>query len=162
MAVSLEDIDRRILRLLQTDGRHNTNAAISDRVGVSPSTVGKRIARLEETGVITGYRSEVDYERAGYPLEMLITCTVGIADRECLVEQALDIDGVVSVRELMTGSENVHVLVVGTSKSDITRIAHRLDALNFDVTDETLLRSEFFGPVGDGGRWTDSEAGTPE
>lgn len=142
----LDEIDLAILHALQENARHNTNAAISERVAVSASTVGKRVAQLEDRGVIKGYRADIDYERAGFPLQVLFICTAPIAQRESLIEQTLGIGGVGSVRELMTGERNVHVHVVGSSNNDITRIARALDNLGYRVTDEILMRKEYTQP----------------
>ncbi|MWV64818.1 winged helix-turn-helix transcriptional regulator [Halorubrum sp. JWXQ-INN 858] len=142
----LDEVDRAIIYELQANARHNTNAAISDRVGVSASTVGKRISRLEARGVINGYFPEIDYEEAGFPLHVLFICTAPIADRAALIDATLGIEGVVNVRELMTGEENVHIRVIGTMKDDITQIAQTLDTLGYSVTDEILLREEYNRP----------------
>jgi Lrp/AsnC family leucine-responsive transcriptional regulator len=142
----LDATDRAILQALQEDARHNSNAAISERVGVSASTVGKRITALENRGVIEGYHPEIDYEAAGYPLHVLFLCTVPITRRAALIEQALGLQGVVNVRELMTGEANVHIEVTGRSNDDITRIAHEVDEMGFDVADEILLRNEHTRP----------------
>ncbi|QLG61660.1 Lrp/AsnC family transcriptional regulator [Halorarum salinum] len=139
----LDDIDRAILYEVQKDARNNTNAAISERVGVSASTVGKRIARLEDHDVIEGYRPELDHERVGFPLHVLFICTVSITDREALITETLDLEGVLDVRELMTGRENVHIRVIGSSNDDITRIAQQLDGMGYTVTDEILMRDEY-------------------
>ena len=142
----VDEIDRAILQALQEDARQNTNAAISERVSVSASTVGKRIARLEDRGIIRGYRPEFDYEEAGFPIQVLFICTASIADRETMIQETLGLDGVVNVRELMTGQDNVHVQVVGASNDDITRIAHQLDNLGYSVSDEILMRAEYTQP----------------
>ncbi|MEU6194728.1 Lrp/AsnC family transcriptional regulator [Streptomyces sp. NPDC047061] len=55
---SLDDIDRAILELLQTEGRL-TGAEVGRRVGLSQPAAGARIQRLEKSGVITGYRAVV-------------------------------------------------------------------------------------------------------
>lgn len=142
----LDEIDRAILHALQRDARQNTNAAISNRVSVSASTVGKRISRMEDEGIIKGYQTTLDYEAAGFPLQVLFICTATIADREALIENTLGLDGVINVRELMTGERNVHILVIGASKEDITRIAYELDNMGYTVTDEILLREEYNQP----------------
>lgn len=146
-APSLDETDQAILYALQEDARHNTNAAISDRVGVSASTVGKRIQKLEECGVIQGYRPQIDYERAGLPIQVLFICTASIADRESYIEQTLAIDGVVHIRELMTGHGNIHVFVTGASNEDITRVAETIDQLGYDVEDKILLKDEYAQPL---------------
>ena len=142
----LDEIDRAILHALQEDARNNTNTAISERVSVSASTVGKRIARLEDSGVIKAHRSEINHEKAGFPLQVLFICTAPIAEREALIEQTLELDGIVNVRELMTGQENVHIQVIGATNDDITRIAQALDSMGYTVTDEILMRAEYNRP----------------
>lgn len=142
----LDDVDRAILHALQENARDNTNAEISERVGVSASTVGKRIAKLEELGVIRGYRPEIDYEVAGFPLHVLFVCTAPVAERESLIEETLGVVGVVNVRELMTGRSNVHVRVVGSSNDDVTRIAQTLDRMGYTIKDEILVRDVYEQP----------------
>ncbi|WP_395575718.1 Lrp/AsnC family transcriptional regulator [Streptomyces sp. BK79] len=56
---SLDQIDRDILALLQSDGRL-TGAEVGRRVGLSQPAANARIQRLEKNGVITGYRAVVD------------------------------------------------------------------------------------------------------
>lgn len=143
---SLDEVDRAILHALQEDARQNTNAAISERVSVSASTVGKRISRMETDGIIKGYQPNVDYEAAGFPIQVLFVCTAGIAEREALIKETLGLGGVINVRELMTGERNVHILVVGSSNDDITRIAYELDNIGYTVTDEILMREEYDQP----------------
>ncbi|MFF7683859.1 Lrp/AsnC family transcriptional regulator [Microbacterium sp. NPDC007973] len=55
---ALDEIDRLILSELQGDGRL-TNQDLADRVGLSPSPCLRRVRRLEEAGVISGYRAVV-------------------------------------------------------------------------------------------------------
>jgi len=143
---NLDEIDRAILHALQEDARRNTNAAISERVSVSASTVGKRISRMEDEGVVRGYQPTIDYEEAGFPIQVLFICTATIAEREALIEQTLGLEGVINVRELMTGERNVHILVVGSLNEDITRLAHELDNIGYRVTDEILMRDEYNQP----------------
>lgn len=142
-----DDIDRRILSVLQEDARNNTNAAISEQVGVSPSTVGNRIRRLEEVGVIRGYKPDLDYDKADFPLRVLFICTAPIADRADLIGEVRKLPGVVNVRELMTGEENVHIEVVGSHNEDITYHATRIDDLGIDISEEILVKNEYPQPA---------------
>jgi len=63
----LDDIDWRILAALQRDGRMSY-ADLAREVAMSPSALTERVRRLEESGVITGYRAIVDLERVGLPI----------------------------------------------------------------------------------------------
>jgi len=55
----LDDVDRRILELLQHDGRIS-NADLARRIGMAPSAVFERVRRLEQRGVIAGYGAHLD------------------------------------------------------------------------------------------------------
>ncbi|SDF20223.1 Lrp/AsnC family transcriptional regulator [Halorientalis regularis] len=141
--VELDALDRHIIYRLQHDARNTSASTIADEMDVAASTVRNRINRLEEQGVIKGYYLDVDYERAGFQLHTLIVCNAEIPDREKLSRQALEIEGVVAVREVMTGSENVHVEVVGRDGDDLSRIGQELDALGLEVVDEDIIRNEY-------------------
>src|SRR5439155_707778 len=59
----LDAVDRKILRLLATDGR-SSYQALADDVGLSRPAVMERVKRLEEAGYITGYGARVDRVKA--------------------------------------------------------------------------------------------------
>ena len=142
----LDDLDRAILHALQDDARKMSTSTIADRMDVASSTVRTRIRNLEEAGVITGYHAEVDYEAADFQLHTLIVCTAPVPDRERLAQAALEIEGVVAVREVMTGNENVHVEVVGRDGDDLSRIGRELDEIGFEIEDENIIRNEYVRP----------------
>jgi DNA-binding Lrp family transcriptional regulator len=144
----LDDVDRAIIHALQTDARNTSSSEIAERTGTSGSTVRKRIQRLESEGVIKGYSADVDYQQSGYPLRMLLFCTASIPERGDLVPEILDIPGVVSVQELVTGEQNLLVTVVGESDSDITPVAQELLDMGLTVADEVLVRSHETTPFG--------------
>lgn len=68
----LDDIDRRILRQLQADGRMSIQQ-ISDGIGLSPTPVARRVRALEDRGIITGYRAIVDEEAMGYGFSVFVS-----------------------------------------------------------------------------------------
>jgi DNA-binding Lrp family transcriptional regulator len=142
----LDDLDRYIIYALQRDARHTSSNDIATEMDVSPSTVRKRVQRLEETGIITGYHAEVDFEAAGYQLLVQVVCTAPITERAELADRAMDVSGVVAVRELAVGEENLLVSVVATDNDDLTRIATALSELGLRVSEEQLIRGERVGP----------------
>lgn len=142
----LDDLDRAILYALQTDARNIAASDIADEMDVSGNTVRNRIKRLEDQDIIDGYHTDVDYENAGYQLYTLIICTAPIPEREQLARAALDVDGVVRVREVMTGIENVHIAAVGVDGDDLTRIGRELSDLGLEVADEDIIRDEYSEP----------------
>lgn len=148
----IDDLDRFIIYSLQGDARHTSAREIAEKRGVSASTVRNRIRSLEEDRIIRGSHIDVNYEAAGYQLYTLILCTAPIPERETLATRALEVDGVVSVREIMTGQENVHITVVGENSDDLSRIGRELSALGFEIVEEEIIRNEYtspYSPFGD-------------
>jgi Lrp/AsnC family leucine-responsive transcriptional regulator len=68
---SPDDTDIALLQELQEDARLSL-AELGRRVGLSSPAVADRMARLEEAGVITGYRAEVDPRALGYDLAVIL------------------------------------------------------------------------------------------
>ena len=69
--VLIDATNRRLLAELQRDARMSL-AELGRRVGLSSPAVTERLRRLEQEGVITGYRAEVDPRRLGYGLGVII------------------------------------------------------------------------------------------
>jgi len=70
-AIKLDRYDRRILEILQGDGRIS-NQDLAERIGLSPSPCLRRVRALEESGLITGYRALLDARRLGLTLMALV------------------------------------------------------------------------------------------
>lgn len=68
----LDDMDRRILRRLQSDGRSSLQE-LSDGVGLSPTPVARRLRALEQSGVITGYRAMIDEAALGFAISVFVS-----------------------------------------------------------------------------------------
>ena len=69
--IELDAANTALLRELQDDARVSL-AELGRRVGLSSPAVAERLARLEEAGVIIGYRAEVDPRALGYSLGVVI------------------------------------------------------------------------------------------
>jgi Lrp/AsnC family leucine-responsive transcriptional regulator len=65
--ITLDSIDRRVLRSLQQDGRV-TYDVLAQQVGLSPSAVLRRVKRLEAAGIVIGYVALLAPDRVGLPL----------------------------------------------------------------------------------------------
>jgi Lrp/AsnC family leucine-responsive transcriptional regulator len=77
----LDRVDRRLLEILQREGRLS-NAALAERVHLSPSPCLRRVKALEEDGVIEGYRAVVGRESVGLGLTVFVEIKVeGHSDR---------------------------------------------------------------------------------
>ena len=73
--VKLDQIDRRILRDLQENGRM-TNVELAQRAGISAPPCLRRVRALEEAGFIRGYHAQLDADSLGY--EVTFHALVGL------------------------------------------------------------------------------------
>lgn len=145
-SVGLDEVDHGILFKLQEDARNVTIEEIASEVEVSSSTVRNRIEKLEGMGVIEGYVPQINYERANFPLHVLFICSAPAEERERLAKEALNSPGVVSVRELLTSRNNLHVETVATDTKDLTAITNRLTSLGFEVVSSEIMTNYYARP----------------
>lgn len=75
MRAELDAIDWKILRELQNEGRM-TNVELSQRVGISAPPCLRRVKRLEENGIIRGYRALLNTRQLGF--DVVAFCLVGL------------------------------------------------------------------------------------
>ena len=75
LKADLDAIDWKILRELQEDGRI-TNVELSQRVGISAPPCLRRVRRLEEAGIIRGYRAMLNAPALG--MDVVAFCLVGL------------------------------------------------------------------------------------
>ena len=74
-AMKLDNYDKRILEILQQDGRIS-NQELADRIGLSPSPCLRRVRALEESGIIAGYRAMLDARRLGLNLIAFVSISM--------------------------------------------------------------------------------------
>ncbi|PSQ89928.1 MAG: AsnC family transcriptional regulator [Bacteroidetes bacterium QS_8_64_10] len=116
MAKQIDDVDARILELLQADGRMKRNA-IAEDVGMSVPAVSERIRKLEERGVIRGYTAEVDVRRLRYDITAFVRANVDGSEHYAnFVEQITAMSAVLEMHSI-TG-EGSHMLKMRIPNTD--------------------------------------------
>lgn len=83
MPMILDEIDRRILKALQRDGRMQ-NVELAKEVGLSPSPCLRRVKLLEETGIISRYVAVLDQTKIGLRLSMFARVWLTAQDAETI------------------------------------------------------------------------------
>ncbi len=153
VGIELDTIDRTILHILQEGARTVTAEEMGAAAEVSASTVRNRIEKLEQAGVIRDYHPQIDYGRAGYQLHLFIICRVPRAERTARAEDALDIVGTVTVREMLTGWNNLHIEAVAEDASAVDTISAEIESLDLEIMSiEVVKRThvqpfDHFGPA---------------
>lgn len=125
-AVTLDDIDRRMLRALQNDGRM-TNADLARMVNLSESACLRRLRALEAEGVISRYAAVVNERAVGLPISVFVTVTLSSQAEGVLTAFEAAVAGVPEVVEcyLMTGASDYLLRLVVRDVDDLERIHAR-------------------------------------
>ncbi|MBD3763418.1 MAG: Lrp/AsnC family transcriptional regulator [Rhodobacterales bacterium] len=125
MAAELDATDRRILTVLQKEGRI-TNAELSERVNLSPSACHRRVQRLEDEGFIVGYVALLNARRLGWPTTVFVEITLQAQADDVMEAFERAVQRVPDVLEchLMTGSADYLLKIVAQDTDDFARI-HR-------------------------------------
>jgi Lrp/AsnC family leucine-responsive transcriptional regulator len=138
--VLLDEISRNLLSSLQEDARLSY-AELGRRVGLSPAATAERLRRLEEGGIITGYRVEIDRDARGLPIMAIVRLSCdGVKYRPFLkAVQALE-----SVMEChhVAGGDAFILKVVAGSVEELERVVEKL--LDFGVPTTSIV---FSSPV---------------
>ncbi len=122
----IDDTDRRILRVLQKDGRIS-NADLSERVNLSASACHRRVRRLEEAGYIDGYVALVNPRRVGRPVIVFVEISLSGQADELLDAFEREVKLIPDVLEchLMAGSADYLLKVCAQDSEDFARIHRR-------------------------------------
>jgi Lrp/AsnC family leucine-responsive transcriptional regulator len=115
MAHSIDEIDVRILELLQQEGRMQ-RSDVAEEVNLSISAVSERMRKLEERGVIEGYRAIVDPKRLHVDITSFIRVSVEGSERYAdFVDRTRKMKEVLEVHSI-TG-EGSHLIKVRTKNT---------------------------------------------
>jgi Lrp/AsnC family transcriptional regulator, leucine-responsive regulatory protein len=109
----MDALDRQMLAILQRDGRIS-NAALAERLHLSPSPCLRRLRALEHDGVIAGYRAELDRAKLGLGLTVFVELKVeGHSDRTAeAISQALRAAPEIVAAHIVSGSADFLLEVV--------------------------------------------------
>ncbi len=125
MTLVLDATDRRILSVLQKEGRI-TNAELSERVNLSPSACHRRVQQLEEAGYIDRYVALLNTRMLGKPTTVFVEITLQSQAEELLDAFEREVAKVPDILEchLMAGTADYLIKIMAEDTEDFARI-HR-------------------------------------
>lgn len=121
--IDLDDINQELIDLLQHDARLSYRE-LGERIGLSAPAIAERVRKLEEAGIIRGYRAVVDYEALGFPLLCIIRVNAPSADRS-LDDTIAAIPEVIEANRV-TGSESHVIRARVRSTAHLEELLHEL------------------------------------
>lgn len=132
----LDDIGCTILAALQRDGRI-AFSELGRRVGLSAPAVAERVRRMEDTGLITGYRARVDRKRLGWAVTAFLRLTCPGDRYQAVRRLALDLPEVIDCHHV-TGEDCFFIKVAVGSVGHLERVIDRFRELGKTVSSVVL------------------------
>ncbi|RLM89781.1 Lrp/AsnC family transcriptional regulator [Halobellus sp. Atlit-38R] len=116
--MQLDETDRAILRILQSDAR-TPFSEVARQIEMSSATVHDRVSRMEDAGVIEGYHAKIDPRAIGLGTSALVGLRIEQGNENDALERLREIEGVQEIH-LTTGEWDV-VLRVYAEDTDSLR-----------------------------------------
>jgi Lrp/AsnC family leucine-responsive transcriptional regulator len=111
----LDDIDQKILDIIQKQGRMRRND-LAERVGLSLPSVSERLRKLEEAGIISGYFARLNYQMLGKDITAFVLATVDSSKHyNAFVDHVQGLDDILECHAI-TG-EGTHLLKIRTENT---------------------------------------------
>ena len=127
--IDIDRFDRRIIEELQRDARLS-HVTLSERVSLSPSQCARRLRRLENKGVITGYHAQVNGQLLG--LDVVALININLEKHKENISAAFE--QAVKLRPEITEC----LLVTGEGDYELRVVARNLKAFSSFITDHLM------------------------
>jgi Lrp/AsnC family leucine-responsive transcriptional regulator len=121
----LDETGWHILEALQENARLSFSE-LGQRVGLSSPAVAERVRRMEDAGIITGYRAEVNTAKIGYPITAIIRISTAPGERCTRFNaEAQEIPEVLECHRV-TGSDSLIMKIMASSVEHLESLIDRL------------------------------------
>ncbi len=133
----LDKINWKILKELQTDARL-TYAELGRRVGLTTPAVIERVRKLEDAGIITGYRIEIDMAKVGLPITAFIRMSISGVDYSHIIEVAEQSNEILECHRATGGDSFIMKVAV----ADVGHLQTLIDKLTpYGITTTSIVLS---------------------
>ncbi|HKL38960.1 MAG TPA: Lrp/AsnC family transcriptional regulator [Bacteroidales bacterium] len=119
----IDRYNRKILLELQYDGRVSYTE-LGKKVGLTGPAVKERVQKLEEAGVIKGYRVKLDLSKIGYTMTAIINFKMNPGSIRKFIEQLATIPEVIEVNRI-TGGDNMIIKVALKETRHLEKLINR-------------------------------------
>ncbi len=110
MENKIDKLNRKILHRLQQNSRMSF-ASIGREVGLTPPAVAERVKKMEDLGILEGYRARVNHLKLGYQLRAIVTIKAFMGKLKPFLAMVTSMKEVVNCYRI-TGNENIIMEVV--------------------------------------------------
>ncbi len=124
MNTKIDDLNWGILECLQANARESF-ANIGRKIGLTPPAVAERVKKMEDLGILQGYKAMVSHALTGHQLKAIITLRAFMGKLKPFLEMVPSLDEVVNCYRI-TGNENIVMEVVLKDQFHLEKFIDRL------------------------------------
>lgn len=135
----LDGVGWRLLKLLQEDARQSFRQ-LGEAIGLTAPAVAERVRRLEDVGIVVGYRAEVDLAKVGLPIMAFVHLTSNSHQSRRFREAVPDMPQIIECH-CVTGSESYILKVAAASVHDLEHLLMDISAYG-EVRTSVVLSSQ--------------------
>jgi Lrp/AsnC family leucine-responsive transcriptional regulator len=143
--MEVDRISWAILNHLQQNARY-TFAEIGREVGLSSPAVAERVKKMEDAGVIRGYKTQISYQKTGYQLKAIITLRAFMGRLKPFLEKVKEFREVNNCYRI-TGNENIIMEVVLRDQAHLEEFIDKLITYGETKTHIVLSQVVEFAPL---------------
>ncbi|MDP5229478.1 MAG: Lrp/AsnC family transcriptional regulator [Cellulophaga sp.] len=146
MNQKIDTLNWSILESLQKDARASF-ATIGRKVGLTPPAVAERVKKMEDLGIISGYKTVISHTQTGYQLKAIITLRAFMGKLKPFLEAVKSYEEVINCYRI-TGNENIIMEVVLKDQFHLERFIDKL--IQYGETRTHIILSEVVSdaPIG--------------
>lgn len=136
----LDKINARIIRALTKNARISVSE-LAKHVHLSAPAVSERLRKLEDSGIIEGYKPVINLEKCGFPISALIECDVHKTQERNLKRLLIQLDQIVKIYNV-TGETTFIVWIAVRNLSELDNIIEQL--IDYcDTTTKMIMSAPF-------------------
>lgn len=133
----IDEIDRKILTELQVNARVSF-AELGRRVGLTTPAIIERVRKLEDAGIITGYRADIDTSKVGLPITAFVRMSITGVDYSHIIRVVEESNEVLECHR-GTGGDSFIMKVALRSVGHLQQVINRLTP--YGITTTTIVLS---------------------
>ena len=138
MNQKIDELNWGILESIQDNAR-SSFATIGRKVGLTPPAVAERIKKMEDLGIINGYKTVISHTQTGYQLKAIITLRAFMGKLKPFLEAVKSFEEVINCYRI-TGNENIIMEVVLKDQFHLEKFIDKL--IQYGETRTHIILSE--------------------
>lgn len=138
MNIRIDELNWGILQCLQSNSRESF-ASIGRKVGLTAPAVAERVKKMEDMGIVEGYKAKISHYKVGYQLKAIITLRAFMGKLKPFLEMVRSLEEVLNCYRV-TGNENIIMEVVLKDQFHLEKFIDKL--IQYGETRTHIILSE--------------------